>query len=257
MALRVSVLSLLLAISAWVSADKIVLAADQWCPINCDSGSDREGYMVDVARAIFERHGHELEYRVIPWNRSIQMAREGKINGVIGPYVEDCPDFIFPENELGMIGFSLFVHQDSSWRYDGISSLDGIKLAVAADYSYGALLDRYVEEHKNNKHRIQFNYGESPVENNIRMLLSKRVDAVIAAEPVFLHLVNRLGYHNTFVFAGVGNEPKKSYIAFSPELDSSESYAALLSDGMANLRASGELERILAGYGLSDWKAQH
>ena len=44
------------------------------------------------------------------------------------------------------------------------------------------------------------------------------------------------------------------YIGFSPENPKSEEYARILDQGMRELRASGELEKILQKYGMSDWK---
>jgi len=49
-------------------------------------------------------------------------------------------------------------------------------------------------------------------------------------------------------------KPSKLFIAFSPKNPKSQEYAKLLSEGTAALRASGELRKILAKYGLSDWR---
>lgn len=250
---RFGILCLLLSCLS-AHGDSIVLAADFWCPINCEPGSAQEGYMIKIARNVFEQEGHLVEYRVIPWSRAIQMAREGKVDGVVGPYVEDCPDFVFPENELGMIGFSFFVTAENSWRFRDLSSLHSMKLAVAANYSYGEQLDQYIYENKTNRDRIQVNYGNTPVKNNLRMLLSNRVDLVVSTEPVFWHLAKQLSATNRLKKVGVATSPQKSYIAFSPELPTSGKYATILSDGVDRLRRSGELDEILAEYGLKDWR---
>jgi polar amino acid transport system substrate-binding protein len=44
------------------------------------------------------------------------------------------------------------------------------------------------------------------------------------------------------------------YIAFSPGNPKSQEYAQILSKGIQQLRASGELATILKKYGMSDWK---
>lgn len=210
--------------------------------------------MVDIAKAVFVRKGHEVEYRLIPWTRTLQMVRAGKVHGAIGPYVDDCPDFVFPKNELAMIGFSAFVKQGSTWRYNGISSLIDIRLGVAADYSYNKALDRYIENNKGDQTRLLVNHGDLPVEGNIKMLLFGRLDAVVATEPVFLHIAKKLNASDQLKLAGIITPPKKAYIAFSPVLPSSKKYAKTLSDGVMELRQSGELQAILSKYGLTDWK---
>ncbi|NYZ66627.1 transporter substrate-binding domain-containing protein [Endozoicomonas sp. SM1973] len=170
--------------------------------------------MIDIARRVFAKHGHQIEYQVMPWNRTLSMVRSGKIHGAVGPYIEDCPDFIFPENELAMIGFSVYVKSENSWIYSSISSLKEVRLGVAANYSYGQELDLYIEKHKTNRKKLQINYGNLPVENNIKMLLSDRIDAVVATQPVFLHIANKLNVNNQLKSAGIINKPKKAYTRF-------------------------------------------
>ena len=69
-----------------------------------------------------------------------------------------------------------------------------------------------------------------------------------------MHISDRLDIADQFKLAGKVNEPKKTFIAFSPELDSSHDYAHILSKGMNDLRLSGDLAKILAKYGLRDWQ---
>ncbi|MBV1909516.1 MAG: transporter substrate-binding domain-containing protein [Kangiellaceae bacterium] len=235
-------------------ADKIILAADYWCPINCQPESSQEGFMVDIAKRIFKENGHQVKYIIVPWNRTIRMVRAGKIHGAIGPYIEDSPDFIFPENELAMIGFSVFVKKNSNWNYSGISSLEKLRLGVVANYSYGEELDLYIEKNKDNVDRIHVIHGDTPVKQNMKMLLYGRIDAIVATQPVFLHVSNKSYAKAQFRLAGEINSPKKAYIAFSPALPTSKRYAKILSDGISELRKSGELTEILSKYGLYDWK---
>jgi polar amino acid transport system substrate-binding protein len=48
--------------------------------------------------------------------------------------------------------------------------------------------------------------------------------------------------------------PVKLYVAFSPHNPNSKVYAEILSKKMIDLRKSGKLAKILAPYGLKDWK---
>ncbi len=97
-------------------------------------------------------------------------------------------------------------------------------------------------------------YGMNPLEKNIKMLLSGRIDAVIATEPVFWYFANRMDIKDQIKVSGVAVKPEKAYIAFSPVIPQSKEYAKILSNGVAKLRKSGELEQILIKYGLEDWK---
>ena len=51
-------------------------------------------------------------------------------------------------------------------------------------------------------------------------------------------------------------EKAKIYLAFSPKNPKSKSYARLISKGIIEMRASGDLQKILDKYGMRDWKEQ-
>ncbi len=161
---------LLLFLTFPVYADTIIIASDNWCPFNCIPDSDNEGFMVDIARAVFKKAGHTVEYRNIPWSRTLKEVRKGKIHGAIGPYTDDCPDFIFPENELAKIGFEIFVKNETTWKYNGIRSLKHIRIGVISDYSYGKTLDEFIKLNKYNTDNVQIVYGNEPLKKNILKL---------------------------------------------------------------------------------------
>lgn len=77
------------------SSDMIVLMADEWCPYNCEPGSDSQGFMVEIAREAFMPFGHEIEYATLNWARALHRAALGEINGVIGALPDEAPEFIF------------------------------------------------------------------------------------------------------------------------------------------------------------------
>ncbi len=237
-----------------ILADTIVIAADNWCPVNCEPGSSNPGFMVEIARSVFSKAGHRVVYKRLPWSRTLLLVRHGKINGAIGPYVEDAPDFIFPENEQGMISFQVFVTKDSTWKYNGVSSFEDILLGTIRDYSYLDEVDTYVKKNKINNAKIFSAYGDEPLKQNIKLLLRGNVDALIETDMVFWHTANQMGIQNEVKSAGVAVKPAKAFIAFSPARPESRKLAKILSLGMDELRKTGELETIMNKYGLHDWK---
>ncbi|MBF0227079.1 MAG: transporter substrate-binding domain-containing protein [Desulfobacterales bacterium] len=236
------------------SADEITLGADVWCPLNCEPDSNDPGYVVELAKEIFAKSGHTVTYKIIPWARAIKECREGRISGIIGAYVDDAPDFVFPENEIGMIGNSIFTNIDNNWKYTGISSLSTISLGVIRDYAYTEEIDQYIEKYYSEPNRIQIASGKTPLENNINKLNADRMDALIEAEPVFWYTANKMGMKDKLRSAGKVGSPAKAYVAFSPSMPKSKEYAKILSDGIEELRKSGKLLKICEKYGLKDWK---
>ena len=58
-------------------ADTISLRADIWPPYNATPGSDKPGYIVEIATEIWNNEGHQVNYATVPWERAISEARSG------------------------------------------------------------------------------------------------------------------------------------------------------------------------------------
>jgi polar amino acid transport system substrate-binding protein len=241
-------------VACQVYADTITLVADEWCPYNCAPESDAPGYMIEIARRVFEPKGHTLDYQILPWARAVQDSRAGKYTAIVGAYKGDAPDFIFPANELGQINQSFFVTTESSWNYTGIESLANIAIGVIKDYAYGDELDAYIGEHGSDPHKVQVVAGIEALTTNIQKLLKGRIVAVLENENVLLYKVSQMGVQDKIRSAGIAVPPEKAYIAFSPAIPQAQEYATILSEGVAQLRQTGELSKILEKYGLQDWK---
>ncbi|MFH0754620.1 MAG: transporter substrate-binding domain-containing protein [Candidatus Omnitrophota bacterium] len=232
-------------------ADTITLAADKYPPYNDVPESSKPGYVIEIADLVFSKAGHAVKYVVVPWTRAIEKTREGEYNGIIANFRNDAPDFVFPDNEVGQCAFCFFAPRNSAWRYKGIDSLKGRKIATIRGYTYTAELDPYLKDNPD----VESTFGEDALEKNIKKMIAGRVDLVIEDKYVFLAAANRLGVEpDAYMNVGALNADQAVYISFGPNNPKSLEYARILSDGVDGLRASGELSRILMKYGLSDWK---
>ncbi len=249
--LKKSLLIMLVLTTFWSYgfSDEIVMAADPWPPF-------APGYMIDIAEEVFTKSGHTFKFEVLPWSRAINEARTGNINGIIGAARGDAPDFVFPENEQGQIVNTFFVSNNSSWTYSGIESLKSVKLGLILDYDYSEEISNYISSNPDSKN-IQFLGGNAPLSQNIKKLKAGRIDVVLEAGSVFNYTAKEMGEGGSFKVGGVLDDTPESsliYMAFSPANPNSAKYAKILSDGMAEMRASGRLAEILKKYGLTDWK---
>lgn len=248
-----SVLFVLTFLSSVAFADTIKLVADNWMPYNGD-GKSETGYMLDIAQKVFGDAGYTVVFEAMPWARAIDTVRKGSYDGIVGAAVNDAPDFVFPKNELAIVDTEFFVKKGTAWRYDGIQSLAKIRLAVIKDYSYNTDLDKYIADNAAAKDKLDIGFGDDVLESNFQKLMSGRVDVVTDGGAVLKYTAGKMGIAGQVVSAGIGDPGSKTYIAFSPVGKSSKDYAQILSDGIDRLRKSGELKKILAKYGLTDWK---
>jgi len=247
------VAALLTGLASAAPADTINLRADNWCPYNCDPRSDRQGLLVDIARAILVPAGHGVDYRIMPWNRALAEVRKGLIQGVIGAQRSEAPDLIYGDVPLAYDDSGFAVKKGTDFRYRGPSSLDPYRIAVIADYNYdgGDEIDAYLKDSAGDKNHIQSNTGDDAGAANLRKLMSGRVDVAMDSAAVLTYLVNQLGLADKVDIVPLGR-PTAIYIAFSPAAPRAGEWAALLSSGIETLRQRGELGTILARYGLRD-----
>ena len=234
-------------------AGNLVLKADLWMPYNGD-GQSETGYLIDIAKAVFEPKGTTIVYSLTPWDRAIAEGRKGKCDAIVGAGRDESPDFVFPDEEQGISVQMFCVNKGTTWRYTGIPSLKGLKLGVVKGYTYFKELDAYIGTHPS---EIIFGSGKNPLQVNLHRLLKGEVSTVVDDHFVLAYTISKMGLRGKVLFAGTNCEatqPSKIYIAFSPANPKSAEYAKTLSDGMVALRQSGELQKILAKYGLTDWK---
>src|SRR6476661_5456017 len=109
-------------------ADVISVRADPYCPYNCEPGSEKAGYMIDIAKAVFEPAGHKVDYQSLNWARAVDETRQGKYVAIAGGLTTDAPDFIYPEIAVGSSQSCFFAKNSSPWTYQGVKSLESIAL---------------------------------------------------------------------------------------------------------------------------------
>ena len=246
------VVSILISATACFAGDTITLRADIWDPYNGDPASDRPGFMIEVAKAVFEKAGYTVDYQVDgwSWDRSVEEAKKGNIDGIVGAAKSDAPDFIFPSEPLCKQRMSFFVKKGNPWRYAGTDSLASVRLGIISGYTYFDEVDAYIEANKNNEDRVQSVQDDNALELNLKKLAAGRIDTVIEDAAVFNNKAKALGIADQFETAGLAGPEDSCYIAFTPARPSSAKYAELLGAGIKEMTASGEMQKLLDKYGI-------
>lgn len=243
----------LAALAGACPAATVSLRADVWFPMNGEPGSARPGYMVEIATAAFKAGGHTVDYATMPWERTLISVREGRFDCAIGAYKEDAPDFVFPEEPLGMDQSFFWVKSGDAWRYNGLGSLKDRNIGLVGGYAYDEDFQKFVDNPANGVKTQTLN-ADNALEQNIKKLLAGRIDLVLESDSVMKAKLADMGLADQVQHAGPLTEPVAMYIACSPAKASSQDYVRLLTEGVRRLRASGELKAILDKYGLKDWR---
>lgn len=246
---------LILFINSFLQAETITLIADEWCPYNCSTKSKNQGYLIDIAREVFEKKGYTVEYIIAPsWEKAMEDVREGNYNGALGAFKSDTPDFIFPKESLGSSNMVMVTNKDLDWRYKDTSSFENIILSHIVGITLNNKdIDNYIKKYQDDPTRIKKISGNNALVYDIKRIKYKKIDLFFEDEYVVKYYSNINQKKSNLKIAAIASTTDV-YISFSPKLKSSKKYAKILSDGLIELRKNGKLKKILKKYGLSDWK---
>lgn len=225
----------------------VTIRSDEWFPINGTPGDELPGFQIELAEKVFDN----VDYRLMPWNRAVEEVEAGNFDCVVGSYIDDTPGFILPEENWGMDQTGVFVPVNDSWNYTDAESLMTRKVGVIRGYDYDESINDYINTRKD---VFKVLGGEDALSKNILKLAANRIDTVIESVPVMRAKARELGLEDKFRLAGALAEPQPLYIACSPNKASSEELVSKVDRVTKDLRASGELKRIMRKYGLTDWK---
>ena len=232
-----------------LQAQTISIRADYWYPMNGDPTSEKPGYMIDLAKAIFEPHGITVDYKLKPWSRSIQETRIGKSDCVIGAYKVSVPDFIFPKDHWGLDQTLFYKLAKDDWQYSGdTQALSNRKIGIISDYSYGKKLDEIFI-----KINAQSAKGDKALETNIKKILTGRIDTMIESHYVMADKLMDMQLSDKIISAGDSKQGAPMYLACTPDSSRTQKFVELVNQSMPKLKASGQLQKILKTYNIESW----
>lgn len=233
-------------------AETILLKSDKWCPYICNpimTQEKRPGYVIELAKIIFEKKGHNVVFQLDNWTNSIESTRFGVATGLAGTSKSDAPDFIYPKVSIGVNRDCFYVKTKDPWEYITAANLKKRKIGLVESYAYSAELMSYFTE---NADQLVKSRGDSPLADMLKNLEDKKIDTVVENPNVFNFYTESKKIRDHYEEAGC-NHSDSLYIGFSPKNPRSKEFAKILSDGILELRKDGTLGKILEKYSLKDW----
>jgi polar amino acid transport system substrate-binding protein len=251
--------ALLLAFGLWLSsspsccvAATLPLCGDIWCPYNCDPGSKKPGFAIEILREIFAPAGYSLDYQAVNWARCIDDARAGRFAGIIAAIPTDAPGFTYSKQPIGSSSNGFAFRRGYAFHYAGPASLEGRVLGVVRSYAYNGALGAYIDANARDSSRIEFVSGNGALTKNLEKLAAGRVDVVLDDGNVLRTTIDELGLADRLTLEDM-HDNAPVFMGFSPRAADPALLARIFDDGMARLRASGRLAAILAKYNVRDW----
>jgi len=234
------------------AAENIRLRADLWMPFDGDPAGEKPGYAVEIVRKIFVPQGITIDFQIMPWGDALQAANAGEIEGVIGADRSEAARLVVPTESIGQYRVGIYALKTSPWKYENLGSLEKIRLGVQLDYKYWDALDAYISNHR--EPQVIRIGGDNPIEAALAKLKAGEIDALPETESVFAWAVSDAGYNGADFRTAFVHEGEGIFIAFASEGGRGARYARLFDLGMKALRQNGDLRKILARYGQTDWQ---
>lgn len=232
-------------------AKTLKIRADIWCPFNCEPSNKKPGFMIEVVDKILSKEGYTIDYQIINWTRALHEAKIGKVDAVIGAGKEDAEGFTFPDEPQGQTQYFIFGQESTKWKYVDESSLQNIKLGVINSYTY----DKGTNELINKKHpSLEVISSESPLDSLTKLLSANKIIGFIESDFVLDYYIKNNHLTRLKKLGQIKPNIQELYLAISPKHPEGKHIANLLTLGTRKLRSDGSLKKILAKYGLKDWK---
>ena len=254
LALSCAIAASMMAFASAAQADTISLRGDAWCPYNCDPKDKNPGYMIEIAKEVFEKAGHTVDYQTLTWARTLEQVKAGEFTAAVGAAVEDAPELVFGKLPLGNSSNTFAVRADDTFAYKDLTSLDTKALGVINGYAYTQEINDYIEKNKANPKKIQAASGDDARATNFNKLVAKRIDMIVDDGNVLSNYILSAKLEGKAKVIDSPLPSSKVYLAFSPANPKSKEYVELLDKGVEEMRKSGKLATILAKYGVKDWQ---
>ncbi|MDT8989459.1 transporter substrate-binding domain-containing protein [Curvibacter sp. APW13] len=230
-------------------AETWTIRADHWCPYNCTPGTDRPGYMIEILQRTAAKHGHTLDYRLMPWPRALQQAREGLITGVVGMVASNREGLLLSD-KMGVDATCVFVLKGSTLRYRRVSDLDSFgRIGIVEGYGYP---DEFMQWQKRHARQVQAVAGENTLQMQAKKLTSQRIEAFVENVNVVRHSESEVPELRWVGNAGCMQE-EDLYFGYSKKVPHAASIKQMVDQELAAMKKNGELNKLLEKYRVAPW----
>lgn len=241
------------------SAETLKVCYDQWAPMTLfpSEGSVDRGVVIDMLEHIYNAEGYELQFYEVPLARGLDMVAEG--------FCDMLPEYLYSERSgqdfeyAAVATFSyasaFVVRKDDPWRYTGIESIEGRRIATGPGWDYSSMsadYQAYIDDPEN-AGLVEVIAGYDDVVDRIfEMITASRVDLYVDNELVLQHVLTRMNLHHELRIVRPGLENRLVEIPiFSRKIPEAERQEMIRIWNEGRLSLKGEVEaRILEKYGV-------
>lgn len=111
----------------------IVFATEEWKDA---TNRDGTGLYWDILRAVYEPHGFKIRPFIRSYQGSINLVRNKTVNAMIGSYVNEIEEGIYPKNHFAVDIVQALYKKNSRIKWSGINTIIGKRVGWIEGYLY-------------------------------------------------------------------------------------------------------------------------
>lgn len=172
-------------------AEALNICYDQWPPMTIFPTKEdpRRGIVIDIMHDMYRAEGYDIHYLEVPYGRGMQMVADGKCD--LLPEKEfsvyNGDGFVYAEQATFKYPTAFVVRKGDPWRYDGVASLKGHRVATGLGWNYSSMSMAYQAYLEDPAHKdgVEVVAGDDDVVQRVmRMIMDKRID--LYADNIFV-----------------------------------------------------------------------
>ncbi len=216
---------------------------DPWPPYIIDENRQQAGFEYQVMQEVLQQLGYSMSYQSYPWRRAIVMMKTQQADAILGIFKSDEREAYlwFPDTAFVETAYVFFVRNDQPFNYMGLKSLTGKRIGIIRGYYYTDEFDTAT------------NFEKDPVpslKQNLKKLVSGRIDLVIDNRDVGLYVAKQLGLVGQIeVVTTPLTAPQPHYVAFAKKPGYKE-LTQRFSEALHAFKQTERYQEILNQYGI-------
>jgi polar amino acid transport system substrate-binding protein len=238
------VIGLLVCLSARVHAAEIHVVAAELAP-HAGQLLPQQGWVPRVLALALKDRGYEPRIAFMPFRRALSLAQLGQAEAIAPLYKSVArAEFLLFSEPLGLSNTALFYRRSKPVAFSTLADLKGLKVAVMRGARVSDKFDTF---------RGMVRVEVTSYEQQVRMLMAGRVDAIVGEEFVVRAMIERqytLTDHD-IVQAATPLAVQGMYVGVAKSARDAQAKVRAINLGLAQLRASGVYGAILAEYGMA------
>ena len=234
-------------------AKTLKVCYDQWPPMTIFPSKDapERGVVIDMVEKIYSSKGYDLEYYEVPLARGLDMVSDGLCDMLPEYLYSDDPDigYVYADEATFSYATAFVVRKNDPWRYDGMASFKGKRIATGPGWDYSSVsigYQHYLDDPANSNFVEVIAGYDDVVDRIFQMIKERRVDLYADNELVLQYVLNQLDLNNELMVVHPGLDKKLVEIPiFSKQIVTEQRQELINIWNQGRLSMKGEQEQAL------------